>query len=249
MNKSSKIFFLMACALAIMTGSASAQAPARYKVAVVDAILPEGLDQAAISPVTEKAAETLLAMGAFDVLDRSYVDAILKEMEFQLSTLTDASKTAAAGTMLGADCLLVIKVDKLDGIFFLNAKLLETETGRVIAQSSESRETPKISALVEMVASATASLGSRVSGSVATTTAAAKPPRIGMVTGADLSTDTYERWAWTGLTHFAEAQGLKAGQDVVLIQAAAGDPFEKALAEYAATGPDLVLCAGFMYAP
>ncbi len=224
-----------------------------YRVAVVDAILADGMDPAAVGPITERAGEALLTLCGFTVLDRSYIGAILKEMEFQYSSLVDPAKAAAAGTMLGAEYLLAIKVDRVDNIFFLNVKLLESSTGKIVAQSSESRETPKISALVDMVALATARLvpgGSPAARSPdAVPPVPRKVPRIGFVTAVDPGSSDYERSAWAGLSHFAEAQGLRIGQDLVMVQAPYGEPFEKALEAFAGTGPDLIICTGFMYAP
>lgn len=202
----------------LLVAALAAGAQTKPTVAVVDAVLPVNVDEAAVGPMTERAIEALLATGAYQVLDRGHVGSVLKELEFQLAAIADPGRVAAAGALLGAEYLLALKVDRLDGIFFLSAKLIEANTGQIIAQSSESRETPKVSVLVEMAGAAAARLGS---GKRAGTTASPslRTPRIGLVTGAApyLAADVFNDSAWNGLEYFGETRGLEPGKDLVLV--------------------------------
>ncbi len=139
-------FALLAVVLAVL----SVGAQTRMKIAVIDAVLPPGIAKAAVGPVTEAVIEQLVSSGKYDVLDRSYTGKILEETEFQLSGLVDDASAVKAGSLLGADAVVIIKVDSLEGIFFISVKLIEVKTSRILAQASDSRETPKVASLVEM---------------------------------------------------------------------------------------------------
>ncbi len=230
----------------LLVAALAAGAQTKPTVAVVDAVLPVNVDEAAVGPMTERVIEALLATGDYQVLDRGHVGSVLKELEFQLAAIADPGRVAAAGALLGAEYLLALKVDRLDGIFFLSAKLIEANTGQIIAQSSESRETPKVSVLVEMAGAAASRLGS---GKRAGTAAAPslRNPRIGLVTGSApyFAEDVFNDSAWNGLEYFGETRGLEPGKDLVLVKTRPGESFEEALAGFAASSPDLVVCLGF----
>jgi hypothetical protein len=106
------------------------------KVAVLEASAGTGIDQSAVSPITESITEQIVSAGTFIVLDRNHVDKVLKEQEFDVSSLASEAQAVRAGQFLGADYVLAIQVNILDGAYFLSAKMIEVGTGIIARQSS-----------------------------------------------------------------------------------------------------------------
>jgi TolB-like protein len=127
----------------------SAATQALPKVAVLDIIAQKGIDTSAVVPVTESLMEEVVAVRAYVVLDRAYVEQVLKEQEFVLSGLVSDTQVAQAGQYLGADYVVTGKVQLLGESYFLVAKMIEVRTGVIVAQSSEEGE-GKLNVLLRM---------------------------------------------------------------------------------------------------
>ncbi len=99
------------------------------KVAVLNAVIGEGVDSSVMNPVTDKVVEQLVASKQYLVLDRENVDSILKEREFQYSGLVSDEEVSKAGKYLGAEYVVVIRVEKKDDTYFVSFRMMEVETG------------------------------------------------------------------------------------------------------------------------
>ncbi len=145
--------------LPVLLSFAAAAAVAQPKVAVLNAVAAERIDQSVSGPVTEKVIERLVASGSYLVLDRANVQAVLKEREFQYSGMVSDAEISEAGKYLGADRVVVIRIESLDGTYFLSARMINVETGIISRQASADGE-GKLSVLLglaERVGSALAS--------------------------------------------------------------------------------------------
>lgn len=120
---------------------------AEPKIAVLDAIVPKGIDQSVVVPVTEKIMERLVVSGRFMVLDRSNIHQVLKEREFQLSGLVSDAEVSEAGKYLGADFVVVSRVQRIAETYFLSAKTIAVKTGVIVNQASAQGE-GKLSVLI-----------------------------------------------------------------------------------------------------
>jgi hypothetical protein len=129
-----KRFLLIVSAIAI--GSAWAQP----KVAVLDTMIPQNMDPSVIVPTTEKIIERLVVSGRFTVLDRANIENVLKEREFQVSGMVSDKDVVAAGKYLGADFVVVTKVQKVDVTYFISAKMIAVKTGVIANQTSAQGE-------------------------------------------------------------------------------------------------------------
>jgi len=138
----------IAFTLCIVIGSAAA---AQERIAVLDTVLPKGMDAGVVIPVTEKIMEEFVRSRLFVVLDRSFIAKTLSEQEFSTSDLTsgDSAKLATIGGFLKATYIVVSTVQKLDTRFFLSAKMIEVKSGVIVAQSSVDRD-GTISVLISM---------------------------------------------------------------------------------------------------
>ncbi len=175
-----RMFFVLAMSLAFLV-----TAGAQDRIAVLDTVLPKGIDTGVIIPVTEKIMEEFVRSRLFIVLDRSFIAKTLSEQEFSTSDLTsgDSQKLATIGGFLKASYIVVSTVQKLDTKFFLSAKMIEVKSGVIVAQSSVDRD-GSISVLISMAGElgqklVAASMGQEApkpSGRVAAQPAQSTPP-------------------------------------------------------------------------
>lgn len=113
---------------------------AQPKVAVLDADVQKGIDRSAASAIAEKLTERLVLSGRFIVLDRSNVEQVLREREFQLSGLVSDSEISQAGKYLGADFVVAIRVQRVDRTYMVTAKMIAVDTGIIARQASAEGE-------------------------------------------------------------------------------------------------------------
>jgi basic membrane protein A and related proteins len=110
------------------------------KVAVLDITAQKDMDQSVVAPITETIMGEIVASKAYTVLDRAYIDQVLKEKEFQLSGAVSDQQVVQAGQYLGADYVVAGKALMVSGAYFLVAKMIDVKTGAITAQSSEQAE-------------------------------------------------------------------------------------------------------------
>ena len=110
------------------------------KVAVLDLSVQKGIDATVVGPVTESIMEEVVGARAYVVLDRAYIDQVLKEKEFELAGMVSDSQVAQAGQYLGADYVVAGKIQLIGDTYFVVAKMIEVKTGVIVAQSSEQGE-------------------------------------------------------------------------------------------------------------
>lgn len=110
------------------------------KVAVLDLSVQKGIDPSVIAPVTESVMEEVVGSRAYVVLDRAYIEQVLKEKEFQLSGMVSDTQVAQAGQYLGADYVVAGKIQLVGDTYLVVAKMIEVRTGVIVAQTSEQGE-------------------------------------------------------------------------------------------------------------
>ncbi len=82
--------------------------------------------------VSELMAHRFVADRNFDVVERSEVGRLLTEQRFQASGAVDSTTAVKLGKMLGAGVILVGNMQKVDGMYQVNARLVNAENGKVI---------------------------------------------------------------------------------------------------------------------
>lgn len=127
-------------ALAVLLASAAAVLPALPKVAVLDAVVAEGISKSVVVPITDKIAEEIVKALRYSVLDRANIEQVLKEKEFQVSGMVPDSEIKQAGKYLGADYVVVVRVSLIENTYFISAKMIDVESGAVVAQVSDQQE-------------------------------------------------------------------------------------------------------------
>ncbi len=83
--------------------------------------------------MAEKLVSSLVEYQRFRVIERSQLDKILKEQKFGLSDLVESSTAARLGKLVGVDCLVVGSAWVAGGAVDLTMRLVDTETGEVLA--------------------------------------------------------------------------------------------------------------------
>jgi len=149
------------------------------KVAVLDVTLAKEVDQSLVIPVTETIMEALVGSKSFTILDRAYVEQVLKEKEFQLSGVVSDTEVVKAGQYLGADFVVAGKAQLAAGSYFIVVKMIDVKTGIIVAQASEQSE-GKVLVLIELArkvgSKLAASAGSTAPDSAGAGTATATVP-------------------------------------------------------------------------
>jgi TolB-like protein len=146
-RKTSQISTLLILTLLFLM---SAILPAQERLAVLDTVLPEGINQQVVIPITEKIMEEFVQSKLFIVVDRSFIEKTLSEMEFSLSDLVSSEeKLSEFGGFLKATYIVVSTVQRLDTRYFISAKMIEVKTGVIIAQASADKD-GSTAVLIEM---------------------------------------------------------------------------------------------------
>jgi len=88
-------------------------------------------NEAAQNEVADLFAMELMKRG-FNPIERTQVQALLNEQDFQKSELTSAMDVAAMGRILNVDAIMVVNVSELGEQISLTAKMIEVETGTLL---------------------------------------------------------------------------------------------------------------------
>lgn len=129
MNRSHLGLFVVLLSLSI---GAAAEAPSVPTVAVMP-FTGRSLDTNALEAITSALGSDLLNAGKFRVMERSQMDAILKEQSFQQSGACDGAECAVeVGKLLAVDHMVVGTVGKVGELYVVTTKLVKVQTGEVL---------------------------------------------------------------------------------------------------------------------
>lgn len=87
--------------------------------------------------VAERLTTRLARTGEFNVIERSRLEAAMKELNLASSGVIDPGTAARAGRILGAEAVVTGTLTRLNGKFEINARLIDTETGGILAAAAE----------------------------------------------------------------------------------------------------------------
>jgi TolB-like protein len=85
--------------------------------------------------------------GAYDVIEQSRVADILKGQEYSHMDFTDSSAAVKIGKLLSANNIVLGASGKFEGEYFLNVKIIEVETGKIL--NAERTIAPSLSELAD----------------------------------------------------------------------------------------------------
>ncbi len=93
----------------------------------------KNVSQADASIVTDLMRTELVNTGAFNILDRANMDAILAEQKFQNSGCTEQDCAAQIGKLLNVTKMVVGSMSKLLETYHITVNLVDVQTGRILA--------------------------------------------------------------------------------------------------------------------
>ena len=88
------------------------------------------------SLVAERMVTSLVEYQRFQVNERIQMDKVLKELKFGLTDLVDQATAAKLGKQAGVDCLVMGSVNRAGATIDMDLRLVDTETGEVLAAQS-----------------------------------------------------------------------------------------------------------------
>ncbi len=142
---------IMFCFLAVSSAQADFK---KTKIAVLDFSLQgqgyETTDMGAI--VAEWFITALVKEGRFDVVERALLQKIVAEQKLGITGVVDESSAAQLGRVLGVKIIISGSVLKLQNVLEVNARIIDVETGSIIAAENvkSSSSTSLQSLIVQM---------------------------------------------------------------------------------------------------
>jgi len=83
--------------------------------------------------VSELMSHRFVAHPNFTVVERGEINRLLSEQKLQSSGVTDSATAVKLGQMAGANALLMGNLNKVDGLYQVNARIVNAETGEIVA--------------------------------------------------------------------------------------------------------------------
>lgn len=83
--------------------------------------------------VAERLTTKLVQTGKFQMIERSRLEAAMKELNLQGSGIIDESMAVRAGRLLGAEAVITGTLARLNGKFEVNARMIDVRTGVILS--------------------------------------------------------------------------------------------------------------------
>ena len=114
--------------------SKAASGMTNRKIAVIPFNYVDGESSSAGVIVSERIITQLVNQNVFEVVERAQLEKVLKELNLQSSGIMDEQTTKQIGKMLGVEAIITGSlIAKKQGSVEVNARLISTETAKVIA--------------------------------------------------------------------------------------------------------------------
>ncbi len=86
--------------------------------------------------LTNRLATKMVALGAYQVIERGQMEQILQEQDFQLTGCTTSECAVEIGQLIGAQQMLAGSFGKLGTVYTIDMKIIDVETGRILHTTS-----------------------------------------------------------------------------------------------------------------
>jgi hypothetical protein len=100
----------------------------------------EGVEHALAEPLAASFEEALVQSGVFRVIDSEEISLLLRAQELMFSDAFAESDALTVGALLPADLVCYVRASARGGGIFLQAKIMEAGTGRVVSSESATAE-------------------------------------------------------------------------------------------------------------
>jgi TolB-like protein len=144
---------ILSSALCLVTAGGPLSAAEQVYPAAVLPFQERGADVKGFGPkVTDLMFANLVVDPRIYLVDREDLEKVLKELELNLSGLVRPEEAARVGQLTGAKLLVTGSVLQVDSSLYLVAKIIGTETTRVLGASVKGRVNDELDGLVEELA-------------------------------------------------------------------------------------------------
>ena len=109
-------------------------------IIVVLELEPIGLTADESKILSQRLTTKLVSIDKYQVVDRSNMDKILKEQNFQHSGCTDSECAIEIGQLLNTDLIVIGNVSKFATIWSIDAKLIDVSKGLILKSADFSSE-------------------------------------------------------------------------------------------------------------
>ena len=133
--KTSKVKVICAMALGLFSLEILSQ-PAKIRIGVLD-LSANNVSQADANTLTGLLRGELVRHGAFDVLDRNNMNAILKEQEFQQTGCTEQACAVRIGQLLNMQSMVYGTLARLGESYVITVDLIDIQSGRITQSAKE----------------------------------------------------------------------------------------------------------------
>ena len=135
---------------------------AQQSVALLD-LEAKGVSKEEASIITDRFRAHLVNTGKFKIMERSNMDKILKEQGFQQTEYCNTTEcTVKIGQLLSVNIILTGSVTKLGGIYSINVRMLDVQTGQIIKEDFEDCKCP----IEDMLSNTTKNVAYKITGNV-----------------------------------------------------------------------------------
>jgi hypothetical protein len=120
------------CLALIFCVSLVSQEPAKRKVAIPEPHVREGIFSVSnIENARATIEDFVVNSSGYTVVDRNYLDSLIKEHSFQVSAFSDPSKAKELGKIAGADLVCVITLMRDGDESSVSARIIDVESGEI----------------------------------------------------------------------------------------------------------------------
>lgn len=85
-----------------------------------------------IATMSDLLIDELVGINGITIVERTKLDAVLQEMDFQNGIYTDPETVKSVGKMTNADCVITGNTTIIGGEFVATARLIEVESGKIL---------------------------------------------------------------------------------------------------------------------
>ena len=123
----------------------------------------KGVTSEEASIITDRFRAHFVNMSKFKVMERSNMDKILKEQGFQQTEYCNTTECSVKiGQILSVNVIITGSVTKLGGIFSINVRMLDVQTGQIIKEDFEDCKCP----IEDVLSTVTKNIANKIAGNL-----------------------------------------------------------------------------------
>jgi TolB-like protein len=138
MEKKLKLLRLIQILIWVSAAALAAETP-KTSIAVLD-LDATGISSQEAKTLTDRLRSELFSIGTFDVMEREKMNEMTKEQRLQSSGIVSDEMVVEIGKVIGVKNMVAGSIGKLGAKYLLNLRLVNVESGKIMATASEECE-------------------------------------------------------------------------------------------------------------